>query len=160
MFSKWSTSTGYVQAFNFWKAFYTLGYSALLQKVSTYDVKDKELEGFNSYLFNKKKHVCVDENISAPELVYCGFSKGSILGPSLFIIFINDLNDYIKHVSVIMYAFNIVLHENKEKSQDDLNQDMQNLLPYFRKNEFVINLKREKTETMLFGTTKRLKTAS
>ena len=159
MFSKWSTSTGYVQASNFWKAFYTLGYSALLQKVSTYDVKDEELEGFNSYLFNKKKHVCVDENISAPELVYCGFSKGSILGPSLFIIFINDLNDYIKHVSVIMYAFNIVLHENKEKSQDDLNQDMQNLLPYFRKNEFVINLKREKTETMLFGTTKRLRTA-
>ena len=141
------------------KAFYTLGYSGLLQKVSTYGVKDKELEGFNSYLFIKKKHVCVDENIPAPEPVYCGFSKGSILGPSLFIIFINDLNDYIKHVSVIMYAFNIVLHENKEKSQNDLNQDMQNLLPYFRKNEFVINLKRERTETMLFGTTKRLKTA-
>ena len=141
------------------KAFYTLGYSGLLQKVSTYGVKDKELEGFNSYLFIKKKHVCVDENIPAPEPVYCGFSKGSILGPSLFIIFINDLNDYIKHVSVIMYAFNIVLNENKEKSQNDLNQDMQNLLPYFRKNEFVINLKRERTETMLFGTTKRLKTA-
>ena len=36
---------------------------------------------------------------------------------------------------------------------------MQNLLSYFRKNELVISLKKGKTETMLFGTTKRLKTA-
>ena len=142
------------------KAFCTHVYSALLQKLSTYGVKDKELEWFNSYLSNKKKYVCVDKNISAPEPVYCGFSKGSIFGPLFFIIFINDVNESIEHTPVIMYAFNRVMHENKEKSQNNLNQDIQNLLPYFRKNEFVINLKREKTETMLFGTTKRLKTAS
>ena len=49
-----------------------------------------------------------------------------------------------------------VSHENKEKNENDLNQDIQNLL--FRKNELVINLKKGKTETTLFGTTKRLKT--
>ena len=61
-----------------------------------------------------------------------------------------------------MYADDTVLyvsHESKEKIENDLNQDMQNLLSYFRKNELVINLKKGKTETMLFGTTKRLKTA-
>ena len=46
-----------------------------------------------------------------------------------------------------------VSHESKDM------QDMQNLLSYFRKNELVINLKRGETETMLFRTTKRLKTA-
>ena len=42
--------------------------------------------------------------------------------------------------------------------ENDLNQNMQNLLSYFPKNELVINLKKGKTETMLFGATKRLKT--
>ena len=82
--------------------------------------------------------------------------------PLFFIIFINDLSDYIEHASVIMYADDTVLyvsHESKEKIENDLNQDMQNLLSYFRKNELVINLKKRKTETMLFGRTKRLKAA-
>ena len=57
-----------------------------------------------------------------------------------------------------MYADDTVLYvsqENKEKIENDLNQDMQNLISYFRQNELVTNLKKEKTETMLFGTTKR-----
>ena len=61
-----------------------------------------------------------------------------------------------------MYADDTALyvsHENKEKIENDLNQDMQNLISYFRQNELVINLKKEKTETMLFGTAERLKTA-
>ena len=50
-------------------------------------------------------------------------------------------------------------YESEEKIENDLNQDMQNLLSYFRKNELVINLKKGKTETILFGMVKRLKTA-
>ena len=61
-----------------------------------------------------------------------------------------------------MYSDDTVLyvsHKSKEKIGNDLNQDMKNLLFYFRKNELVTNLNMGKTETMLFGTTKRLKTA-
>ena len=140
------------------KSFDTIGHSVILQKLSTYGVKDKELEWFNSYLFNRKNYVCVDRNISSSEQVYCGVPQGSILGPLLFIIFINDLSNYIERASVIIYADDTVLyvsHESKEKTENDLNQDMPNLF----KNELVINLKRGKTETMFFGTTKRLKSA-
>ena len=90
------------------------------------------------------------------------FPQGLILGPLLFIIFINGLSDYIEHASVIMYADDTVLyvsHESKKKIENYLNQDMQNQLSYFRKNELVINLKKRKTETMLLRTTKRLKNA-
>ena len=61
-----------------------------------------------------------------------------------------------------MYAGNTVLyisHESKEKIENDLNCDQNNLISYFHKNELVINLKKGKTETMLFAITKRLKTA-
>ena len=84
------------------------------------------------------------------------------MGPLLFIIFINDLSDYIVQTSVILYADDTVLyvsHKSEEKIQNNLNQDVQNLLSYFRENELVINLKKVKTETMLFGATKCLETA-
>ena len=57
------------------KAFDIVGHSVLLQKSSTYWVKDAELEWFNSYLFNRKNYVCVDRNISSPEPYTVEFSK-------------------------------------------------------------------------------------
>ena len=113
------------------KAFDTIGHSVLMQKLPNYGVKDKELKLFNGYLFNRKNYVCVDRNISSPEPVYCAVPQGSILGSLLFIIFINDLSDNIEYASVIMYADDTLLyvsHESKEKIENDLNQDMQNLL--------------------------------
>ena len=66
------------------KALDTIGHSVLLQNLTTDGVKDKELECFNSYLFNRKNYVCVDRNTSSPEPVYCGVSQRLILGPLLF----------------------------------------------------------------------------
>ena len=108
---------------DFSKAFDTAGRSVLLQKLTTYGVKDKELEWFNSYLFNRKNYVCGDRNIPSPEPVCCGVPQGSILESLLFIIFINDLSDYVEHASVIMYADDTVLyvsHQSKEKIENYL----------------------------------------
>ena len=52
---------------NFSKGFDTIGHSVLLQKFSTYGVKDKELEWFNSYLFRINSWICVNRNISRSE---------------------------------------------------------------------------------------------
>ena len=118
------------------KAFDTIGHSVLLPKLSSYGMKDKEIEWFNSYLFNRKNYVCVNRITSSPEPVYFCVPQGSILGPLQFIIFTSDLSDYIEHASVIMYADETVLYvspESKEKVENDLNQDMQNLLSDFHK---------------------------
>ena len=68
------------------------------------------------------------------------------MGPFLFIIFINDQSNYIEDASDIMYVDDTVLHvshESKEKIENDVNQDMQNLLSYIRKNKLAIIVKRE-----------------
>ena len=62
------------------KAFDTISHSVLLQKLSTYEVKDKEIEWFNSYLFNRKDYVCVDRNISSPESYTVEFPKNRTWG--------------------------------------------------------------------------------
>ena len=62
------------------------------------------------------------------------------------------------HQLLCMLTIQCCMFPMKAKIENDLNQDMQNLLSYFRKTELVINLKKGKTETMLFGMTKRLKT--
>ena len=62
------------------KAFDTIGHSVLLQKLSSYGMKDKEIEWLNSYLFNRKNYVWVDKTISSPEPVYCGIPPRIDLG--------------------------------------------------------------------------------
>ena len=140
----------------------TISHSALLEKLQAYGIERNEYQWFCSYLFNRKNFVSDGQTISNAEPVTCGVPQGSILGPLLFIIFINDLSDQMQYVSTIMYADDTVLflsHKKKSEIERCLNKDMENLLHYFRQNELVINLKPGKTETMLFGTCKRLKNA-
>ena len=62
------------------KVFDTIGHSVLLQKLSTYGVKDKELEWFNSYLFNRKNYVCVDRIFLAQSQYTVEFPKDQSWG--------------------------------------------------------------------------------
>ena len=83
--------------------------------------------------------------------------------PLLFSIFINDLNEYIEHSSVIMYVDDTVIFvssESKEDIESNLNHDWQNLLLHFRENEFIINLKSGKPKKTFFGNANRLTTVA
>ena len=89
--------------------------------------KIKYANGLIVIFLTERSIVCVDKNISSPEPVYFGVPQESILVPLLFIIFINDLSYYREHASVIMHVDDTVLyvsHENKEKIESNLNQDM------------------------------------
>jgi len=141
------------------KAFDTIGHGALLNKLPAYGIQGRELQWFSSYLFNRK-HVVLNENqYWNAERVFCGVPQGSILGPLLFILFINDFTERLEHSTVLMYADDTVLYVSNKKPEEIercLNQDMKNVLSYFQENELMINMKKGKTEIMLFGTSKRL----
>ena len=89
--------------------------------------------------------------------------QGSILGPLLFLIIFNDLSDVIENSKVIKYADNTVLYASGKTARDiteQLNSDLSKLEAWFHENELIINLNKGKTETLLFGTTKKVANGS
>lgn len=95
---------------DFSKAFDTLSHAKLLLKLSSYGIKNKELEWFSDYLFNRTQLVKYNNVLSDINQVTCGVPQGSILGPLLFVIFANDIEDYIRFTSIIKYADDTVLY--------------------------------------------------
>ena len=86
--------------------------------------------------------------------------QGSILGPLLFVLMLNDLSDHLRYSRVIKYADDTVIYiadKDLYIVQSNLNRDIESLAEFFDLNQLIINLKKGKTECMLFGTAKRMK---
>ena len=72
------------------KAFDTISHAILLNKLTMYGIKDRELEWFNDYLFSCKAVVAFNSCLSDKQDLVTGAPQGSILGPLLFLISFND----------------------------------------------------------------------
>ena len=87
-------------------------------------------ESFKSYLFDRKKIVSINDHISNKASIKYGVPQGSILGPLLFLIYINDLNHAVKLCKVHHFADDTnFVHFNKsvKKLNKYINIDMKNL---------------------------------
>ena len=101
------------------KAFDTISHSVLLNKLPTYGITDGELVWFTDYLFLREQSVEINGTFSDAFPVYTGVPQGSILGPLLFLLHINDIDGCLKHSSIITYADDTVLFTSS-KSVDDI----------------------------------------
>ena len=86
------------------KAFDTLDHSILLSKLEYYSIKNSELSLFKNYLLNRKQFVQMGEISSTTQTIKTGVPQGFILGPLLFIIYINDLRAASDFLQFIIYA--------------------------------------------------------
>ena len=97
------------------KAFDTVDHTILLSKLSIYGVDERSVLWFKSYLSDRQQICLVNQHQSSPRQIICGVPQGSILGPLLFLIYINDLPNCLSYSTPRMYADDTNLstcHEN------------------------------------------------
>ena len=137
---------------DFSKAFDMVDHTILLNKLNNYGIRGIALKWMASYLINRNQYVYVNNTKSNILNLQYGVPQGSILGPLLFIIYINDLPSIDSAIHFIMYAddANIIItgsniHEIKTKAETLLNQ----LSNWVSSNSLKLNVK--KTHFMIFS---------
>ena len=134
------------------KAFDTLDHSVLISKLEHYGIRGLALDWFQSYLRNRKQFVHYNGFSSSISGVTCGVPQGSILGPLIFIIYVNDNMNSCKLLHFILFADDTnLIYSNSDFDMliNNVNQELCNLTNWFQSNRLSLNVK--KTHYILFG---------
>ena len=139
------------------KPFDTVDHRILLSKLSHFGELPCDLQWFESYLSYRTHGVLCGEDLSSPLTINYGVPQGSILGPLLFTIYINDQPPILDHTNVSLYADDTILYCFPPSSTDmesKLNSDLFKIAIWLQENKLTLNL--SKTKFMVMGSDRKL----
>ena len=126
------------------KAFDTVDHSILLKKLELYGITDRNHPWFKNYLSNRKQFIQINnEENTELETITCGVSQGSILGPLLFLLYVNDLKNASNLLDPIMYAddTNLFLtHKDISYLFETANLQLERINQWFISNKLSLNV--------------------
>ena len=143
---------------DFRKAFDCVQYSVLLRKLAGLDIGLDTLGWIESYLIGRRQRVLANGHLSPFECIKQGVPQGSVLGPLFYIIYANDLEKYINHCKVALYADDTVLYTaNRDfgRSVELLQKDVNALNEWCNINGIKANT--NKTKVMVFGSSAKVR---
>jgi len=124
------------------KAFDTINHDVLEQKLSHYGIRGSMLNWLKSYLRNRVQMVKVENTFSSREIVQCGVPQGSILGPLLFLIYINDLYKISSLLQFVLFADDTNLFIQGSDINETirrLNHELDKIAIWFQNNQLSLN---------------------
>ena len=142
------------------KAFDSLNHNLLLGKLRKLGLKASVISWFSSYLSSRYQRVRYEDSVSELLPVTNGVPQGSILGPMLFTIYINDLISVITHSQPAAYVDDSQLHfkfsvSDSSSAMAAVNQDLRDISKWCAKNSLLINP--EKTKLVVVGSAQLIK---
>ena len=133
------------------KAFDTVDHEILLKKLETYGFRGLANNWFSSYLSKRKQYVHISGKDSDYREIKHGVPQGSVLGPILFLLYINDLSNAIIYCRIYNFADDTAIlytEEDPRRLKKRVNIDLKLLLHWLKANKIHLNV--AKTEVLLF----------
>ena len=143
------------------KPFDTVNHNILIQKLEYYGIRNAALNWFKSYLTERKQFVFINGVNSETRQVTCGVPQGSVLGPLLFLIYINDLSNISKKLNFFLFAedTNIYIYmesDNLKVLEKNMNIELKKLYDWLCINRLSLNI--TKTNFVIFHSINKPKT--
>ena len=147
MLEKWKKAASkgeYVSALfiDLSNAFDTINHDLLLAKLKAYEFSPNAVKLMRSYLKNRKQQVQINNKFSSKNIVVPRVPQGSIDGPLLFNLFINDLTFFIQYCTLSNYADDnnlFSMGKNKDEIKNILSSDFRVVNDWFYENFMVLN---------------------
>ena len=134
------------------KAFDTIDHKILTEKMKCMGFSNGVTKWFVCYLSKRMFSVHVENSCSDKAIILCGVPQGSILGPLLFLLYVNDILAI--NCDLLLYADDtglIFQHKNINIVEHQLNRNFSNICDWFVDNRLSIHFGEDKTKSILFA---------